>query len=84
MDLQNFWTRCKRHALQISATAVVGCMMFAAPAQAATAFADVPADHWAASVIEELRALGFSDGVSEGQFGLGQTITLRSVCRVYR
>lgn len=75
MDLQNFWTRCKRHALQISATAVVGCMMFAAPAQAATTFADVPADHWAASVIEELRTLGFSDGVSEGQFGLGQTIT---------
>ena len=75
MNVQNFLTRCKRHALQASAVAITGCLLLAVPAQAAEPFTDVPADHWAVSAIEELRTLGFSDGIGDGQFGLGQTIT---------
>lgn len=80
MNVQNFLTRCKRHALQTSAVVITGCLLLAAPAQAAEPFTDVPADHWAVSAIEELRTLGFSDGIGDGQFGLGQTITRASVC----
>ena len=75
MNVQNFLTRCKRHAQQTSAVVIAGCLLLAAPAQAAEPFTDVPADHWAVSAIEELRTLGFSDGIGDGQFGLGQTIT---------
>ena len=67
-----FW---KQHAIKIGATVLTGCMLFAVPAQAAEPFTDVPSNHWAAGVIEELRTLGFSDGIGDNQFGLGQTIT---------
>ena len=70
--LFSFW---KQHAIKIGATVLTGCMLFAAPAQAAEPFTDVPSNHWAAGVIEELRTLGFSDGIGDNQFGLGQTIT---------
>ncbi len=67
----------KKHAIKITAAAITGCMLLATPAQvlAAEPFTDVPADHWAANVVEELRVLGFSDGIGDNQFGLGQTIT---------
>ena len=45
------------------------------PACAAEPFVDVPADHWASGPIEELRTLGYSNGIGDNQFGLGQTIT---------
>lgn len=51
------------------------CTLFAWPASATESFIDVPSDHWAAAAIEELRALGYSNGIGEQQFGLGQTIT---------
>lgn len=70
--LFSFW---KQHAIKIGATVLTGCMLFAVPAQAAEPFTDVPSNHWAAGVIEELRTLGFSDGIGDNQFGLGQTIT---------
>lgn len=70
--LFSFW---KQHAIKIGATVLTGCMLFAAPAQAAEPFTDVPSNHWAAGVIEELHTLGFSDGIGDNQFGLGQTIT---------
>ncbi len=65
----------KQRAVQITAAAITGCMLLAAPAQAAEPFTDVPANHWAAGVVEELRTLGFSDGIGNNQFGMGQTIT---------
>jgi len=70
--LFSFW---KQHAIKIGATVLTGCMLFAVPAQAAEPFTDVPSNHWAAGVIEELRTLGFSDGIGDNQFGLGQIIT---------
>jgi len=51
------------------------CLSVTAPLFAAEPFTDVPSDHWAAASIEELRALGYSDGIGDNQFGLGQTIT---------
>jgi len=67
--------RLKKTATAVSAAALLSGLLFVAPAQAAAPFTDVPSNHWAASVIEELRTLGFSDGIGDGQFGLGQTIT---------
>lgn len=64
----------RKVALALS-LALGGWMLFAAPAAAAEPFTDVPTDHWAAGVIGEMRSLGFSDGIGDGQFGLGQTIT---------
>lgn len=75
MKFKNPFTISKRTLLQAAATALTGCLLLAAPAQAAQPFTDVPADHWAASAVEELRTLGFSDGIGDNQFGLGQTIT---------
>ena len=65
----------KQHTIKFTAAALTGCMLLATPAQAAEPFRDVPQNHWAAGVIEELRTLGFSDGIGDNQFGLGQTIT---------
>lgn len=42
---------------------------------AAEPFTDVPADHWAASSIQDLRTLGYTDGIGDNRFGLGETIT---------
>ena len=75
MHIRNLVSMTKQHAIKITAAALTGCLLLAAPAQAAEPFTDVPADHWAAGVIEELRTLGFSDGIGDNQFGLGQTIT---------
>ena len=75
MKFKNPFTVSKRTLLQAAATALTGCLLLAAPAQAAQPFTDVPSDHWAASAVEELRTLGFSDGIGDNQFGLGQTIT---------
>ena len=75
MKFKNPFTISKRTLLQAAATALTGCLLLAAPAQVAQPFTDVPADHWAASAVEELRTLGFSDGIGDNQFGLGQTIT---------
>ena len=71
-DLVSF---LKQHTIKFTAAALTGCMLLASPAQAAEPFRDVPQNHWAAGVIEELRSLGFSDGIGDNQFGLGQTIT---------
>ena len=68
-------SKLKQHSIKITATVLTGCFLFASPAQAAEPFKDVPQNHWAAGVIEELRTLGFSDGIGDNQFGLGQTIT---------
>lgn len=66
----------KRCLKVLTATAFIGLCCFASPAWAAEQpFTDVPSDHWAAPVIEELRTLGFSDGIGNGAFGLGQVIT---------
>ena len=65
----------KQHTIKFTAAALTGCMLLASPAQAAEPFCDVLQNHWAAGVIEELRSLGFSDGIGDNQFGLGQTIT---------
>lgn len=75
MKFKNPFTVSKRTLLQAAATTLTGCLLLAAPAQAAQPFTDVPSDHWAASAVEELRTLGFSDGIGDNQFGLGQTIT---------
>lgn len=75
MHFQKYVTKSKRALAYTAATALTGCLLLAAPAQAAEPFTDVPADHWAAAAVEELRTLGFSDGIGNGQFGLGQTIT---------
>lgn len=39
------------------------------------AFSDVPRGHWAESVVNEAQQLGITDGLGDGTFGLGQTIT---------
>ena len=75
MKCKKRFARLKPILLQAAATALTGCLLLAAPAQASQPFTDVPADHWAASAVEELRSLGFSDGIGNNQFGLGQTIT---------
>lgn len=41
----------------------------------ATSFTDVPENHWSSEYIEELKNLNITDGVGDGKFGLGQTIT---------
>ena len=66
----------KRCLKLLTITAFIGLCCSASPAWAVEQpFTDVPSDHWAAPVIEELRALGFSDGIGNGAFGLGQVIT---------
>lgn len=45
------------------------------PAQDSTAFADVPAGHWAAPSIAAMARLGVMQGVGEGLFAPDQTIT---------
>lgn len=64
-----------KHAIKTAIITAISCMAFATPALASEPFVDVPADHWAASTIEELRTLGYSNGIGDNQFGLGQTIT---------
>ncbi len=68
--------RFRAHAPRLLFVLALALMLFlcALPAQAAS-FLDVPADHWAAADIEELRALGISDGVGDGRFGVGETLT---------
>lgn len=75
MKFKKSFNHPKRTLLQAAAVILTGYLFLAAPAQAAQPFTDVPADHWAAAAVEELRNLGFSDGVGDNQFGLGQTIT---------
>lgn len=67
---------CKKYFVRLTGTLITGFLLMGPTlACAAEPFTDVPADHWAASAVEELRTLGFSDGIGDGQFGLGQTIT---------
>jgi len=44
-------------------------------AQASAYFSDVPAGHWAAAHIDELRELGITSGMGDGTFGMGRQIT---------
>ncbi len=39
------------------------------------AFSDVPAEHWAAEYVQELRNRGITDGIGNNQFGMGKSIS---------
>lgn len=39
------------------------------------AFSDVPAGHWAAEYVQELRDRGITDGIGNNQFGMGKSIS---------
>lgn len=64
---------------RLTSLILCACMLLAlspaASAEAAPAFSDVPASHWANGFITRLRELGITDGVGGNRFGLGQTIS---------
>ena len=72
---------------------VLACLLAAAllltlsPAVSAAAYADVPADHWAAAEIDAATSAGLFEGVSEDAFGLGRTINraqfVTALCRLF-
>lgn len=63
----------KKRILSLALTLVLALSM-AAPA-AAAGYKDVPASHWSHASVTRATELGIFNGVGDGKFGLGQSIT---------
>lgn len=64
-----------KRRLCAGALALVLAVSAAPAARCAGSYLDVPEGHWAASYIERAAEYGIMEGMGDGVFGLGQTIT---------
>ncbi len=65
----------KRLSLLLTVVMMVNALSYTSFAEDDKKFDDVPVGHWSESYIQDLRALGVTDGMGNNQYGYGLTMT---------